>query len=61
MCLGQLWVSKNIVIPIEGIKLPENCNPLDLYLCTWENFALPYPSLDLAHNVLSDWLLVPPL
>jgi hypothetical protein len=41
---------------ISRIKLPENLQPPDFYLPTQEKIALPYNSLDLAQNLLSDQL-----
>ena len=32
------------------------CSPRDFYLPTWEEFAPPSNSQDLAQNLLSDWL-----
>jgi hypothetical protein len=55
---GQLFLQNIIVIPIQGIKLPKNCNPHDSYLLIQE-FAPPYVSPNLAQNLLSDQLWAP--
>ena len=61
ICLSQLLVSKihNFVFSLRNKIIDKLCDPPNFYLPTHENFAMPYTSLDLAHNLLSDWLLAP--
>ena len=61
MCSGQLLASKNIAISIRGKKTPSFCADLVIYTFLTKKSAPPYTSLDLAYNLLSDWLWASPL
>jgi hypothetical protein len=55
---ANFWLQKFTIISTEGIQL-SFVNPPDFYLLTWGKIALPYTSLDVEQNLLSDWLWAP--
>ena len=58
---GPMLCFKNLGMKVNSkVKMTENfVVSCDFYLHTWEEFALPYTSLYLVQNILSDLLWAP--
>ena len=52
-------LKKSYKYQFKELNHPKFCSPLDFYLPTWETFAPPFTSLDLAQNLSSDWFGTP--